>query len=230
MEGADTHMATKKGIRATRTEHVLRPKGNYAYGSDFLSGLIKSARLLLIAARDEKPSKGGRNFLTFHGPAAIVLSVTAFEVFLNEALHACLRRSTNNQPTFEALVKRDSLVEKFTRIPGLVTGGPELANPDVALVQLVRHEIVHFYPPIGSGGIPDWLQPLADKGLLYSIGTHPHDIGWPQKVESFQLALWCATTIISAVNQFAHALQGEPKTMVALQAQSGPAYFRMLRI
>ena len=229
-------MEKTKGIRAKRTEQLLKPVGNYAYGSEFLQGLVASARLLLLAAQGERRPKDGENFLTFYGPSAILLAVTAFESFINDALHLCLRTLRVNQAAFEQLVTADGLTAKFRGIPPLVTGGPELVNEDVALMQHVRHEIVHWYPrPVGSTNVPEWLQPLADRGLLYTIGSAPKDIGWQQKLESFQLARWCGQVTSIAAEQFAEALAvGEQDenhlSMVADTARSAAPYFRALVI
>jgi hypothetical protein len=147
------------------------------------------------------------NFLTTRGPGAIVLAVTAFENFINDVLHLCLRTSRANEAALEELVRRDSLTDKFRSIPNLVTGGPELVNKDVELMQQVRHEIVHWYPrPVGKTNVPEWLQPLADRGLLYTVGAGPKDIGWMQKLLSFQLACWCGKSTASAAQQLADAL------------------------
>ena len=229
-------MEREKGIRAKRTEQVLKPFGNYAYTGDFLRGLVDSARLLLLAAQDERRPRGGENFLALHGPSAVLLAVTAFESFINDALWMCLRTLTVNEAAFQQLVKADTLTDKFRDIPHLVTGGPELVNEDVALMQQVRHEIVHFYPrPVGSTNVPEWLQPLAERGLLYSIGSAPKDIGWQQKLQSFQLARWCGQVTSVAAEQFAEALaageQGEDHlSMVAYNVRITAPYFRALVI
>jgi hypothetical protein len=67
---------------------------------------------------------------------------------------------------YVGLATRDSLTEKFRKIPALVTGGPELANADIELVHEVRNEIVHYYPrPVGKTNVPKWLAPLVTKNL-----------------------------------------------------------------
>jgi hypothetical protein len=201
---------TKTRIRNKRTEQLLHGQGNYTYGNDFLSGLIQSARRLLGAAATEQHSKDADNYLTFYGPSAILLIVTAFEVILNEALHDCLfmHRSTE----FENLAKDDSFIRKFSEIPALLTGGQPLANGDVELLHHIRNEIVHYYPRhvkgVSSSNIPEWLESLAQKHVLYTLGTGRKDIGWLQKLQSYKLVPWCATTAISGAEQFADALTG----------------------
>ena len=107
---------------------------------------------------------------------------------------------------------------------------------DVAQVQHVRNEIVHWYPrPVGGTGVPEWLQPLGDRGVLYTIGSPAKDIGWLQKRQSFQLARWCGEVTIIAARQFAEALAAGAQderhlSVVAFHARSGPTYFRALVI
>lgn len=223
-------MDRKKGIRARRTEQVLRGVGGTAFGSFFVHGIVDSARLLLLKALSERRSRDGENFLTLYGPSAIVVAVTAFEVFINETLYLCLLSTTVNEADFQDLAQRDALADKFRDIPHLVTGGPELVNPEVVLMQHVRNEIVHYYPrPVGATNVPEWLQPLADRGLLYE------DICWQQKLQSFQLARWCGQVASIAAQQFAEALapRGEDERKLSLVAESAridAAYFRHLAI
>ena len=223
---------SEKGIRSKRTEQLLRTKGNYGYGSDFLLGLVNSARLLLVAASNEGLPNHGENFLTLNGPAAIVVAVTAFEAFLNDILHLCLRTRTTNQEAFEQLASRDAFIEKFRDIPKLFAGGPELVNSDVVLAQHVRNEIVHFYPrSVGTTGVPEWLEALREKDLFYRIGSPPQDLDWTANMGSFQLARWCASTVAGSARQFADALNATAaKTMVASRAESCAPYFRLLCI
>jgi hypothetical protein len=191
-------------IRVKRREQLLKPTGNYTYGSGFILDLVESAQLLLLSAAKERGSKDGENYLTVHGTAAILVTVTAFESFLNDTLHSCLRTLNTNVAKFEELATNDSLMNKFADIPALATGGPPLSNPDVSLVQHVRNEIVHYYPrPVGNTHVPEWLQSLAERGLFYTIGKPPHDIGWQQKLQSFGLARWVAATSAQAAQQFA---------------------------
>lgn len=200
-------MPDKRGARSQRTEQLLKPAGNYTYGSDHILGLIRSARLLLESARNERISRDRENFLTACGPSAILLAVTSFESFLNEALHTCLRTLHDPTGEFESLARFDTLKEKFVTIPRLVAGA-FIANADVDLVQHVRNEIVHYYPRhVGTvSNVPEWLEPLAELKLLYSIGAGKNDIGWQQKLGSFQLARWCAGTVAKAAFQFAEAI------------------------
>ncbi len=229
-------MEKEKGIRAKRTEQVLRPGQRYSYGSEFLWGLVDSARLLLLKAQADRERREDENFLTVHGPGAIVLTVTAFEAFINAVLRSCLRMSTVNESTLEQLIRNDSLTEKFRLTPKLATGGPELAYEDVVLMQQVRNEVVHWYPrAVGKTGVPEWLQPLADRGLLYTLGAGDKDIGWLDKLLSFQLARWCGQTAASATKQFADALaageQDERRLNTAAStARMSARYFRELVI
>lgn len=202
-------LASENGIRKKRREQLLRPAGNYTWGGEVILGFVESARLLLLAARGDRGPSEGDNFLTRHGPSAILVASTAFELLLNAALNDCLIMLQDPDRKYAGLATRDSLTEKFRMIPALVTGGPELANADIELVHEVRNEIVHYYPrPVGKTNVPEWLAPLVTKNLLYSIDDPQHEIAWHQKLESYQLARWCAATIARAADQFAAALAG----------------------
>jgi hypothetical protein len=103
---------------------------------------------------------------------------------------------------------------------------------EIELVQHVRHEIAHHYPrPVGPSHVPEWLQPLADKGLFHSVGIAPQDIGWQQKLQSFQLARWCAAATCQTAQEFSNAIcSNSENVFVATYTQIGAAYFRALLV
>jgi len=79
--------------------------------------------------------------------------------------------------------------------------------------------------------VPEWLQPLIEKQVLYTIA--PRDIGWQQKLESFELARWCCAVIAGAAEQFSKALCGADEnpakvTMIGLHASWAGPHFRLL--
>jgi hypothetical protein len=219
------------GERAARKKNLLQPTGNYVYSSNLISGLIMSARLLLEKAAIESTEHGGNNFLTEHGPAAIVIGVTALEAFVNQILFSCLRTLPNLQPQLEQLADRDNFLEKISDIPALVSGQQLRQYSDLALVQHVRNEIVHYYPKRGSPDTPAWLHPLNDKGLLYGINGYPNDIGWEDKMLSFYLAKWCGVTVAQAAEDFGLALGASNNlTAPGLSAKWTSGNFRALII
>jgi hypothetical protein len=222
----------KQGIRPKKNQQVIGP-GNYVFASWFVEGIVQSAHLLLLAARDERKPHDGENHLTQHGPAAILVAVTALECLVNQTLQHCFL--LHNRTAFEKLVQRDSLVEKLQEIPRLASGSGSV-TADIELVQHVRNEIAHHYPrDVGPTHVPEWLRPLADKGLFCAMGIAPQDIGWQQKIQSFQLARWCAAVTCQTAQQFVTAVRGDEDQQsvvasIADTAKISAAYFQALLV
>src|SRR4051812_9108652 len=131
-----------RGIRKQRVDQILG-RGNFVSSGGITSGLIESARLVFLQMRSDPHFGTESNFLTLHGPSAIILAVTAFECSLNEILHTCLWTARPEQRAeYQRLAEADSFIEKFRTIPAFVTGHTPLENSDLELVQQVRHEII----------------------------------------------------------------------------------------
>ena len=208
--------------------------GSYVSTSWFLLGLVQSARLLLITARDERKANDPTNHLTQHGPAAILVAFTALECFVNETLLNCFILS--NRAAFEELTNDDLFTKKLTQVPQLIRGGV-LDTTNIELVQHVRNEIIHHYPrDVGPTNVPDWLTPLANAGLLYTVGNAPNDIGWQQKLQSFQLASWCADVVRQTAHEVVKTFRGsqhpQPDLIAAIlhSVQIRAMYFEDLQI
>ena len=151
----------KSSVREKRRKQLLGP-GAYVSSTWFLLGLVQAARLLLIAARDERKKRDNENYLTQNGPAAIVVAVTALECFVNQAIQQFF--VLPNRADFEKLLAKDSLKEKLGQIPPLAGGGV-LVTTNIEMVQHVRDEIVHHHPrDVGGTNVPEWLEPLAKGG------------------------------------------------------------------
>jgi len=230
----NAHMAKKKptaknaGIAKQRRNQLLRGQGNYTHGNDFLTGWVRSAGLLLAAAASERRPPGCKNFLSFYGPSAIVAATTAFEVFLNETLHEGLFINRTNE--LEELATRDSFIQKFRRLPALLTGGDPISSDDVELLHHVRNEIVHYYPRyIGTDSeVPEWLESLVQKDVLFTLKPKvTRDIGWTQKLRSYGLATWSGRTVVTAALQFADVIVTRVKDrslgMLAFNVQNNAA-------
>ena len=220
-------------IRDHRKQQLVGA-GSYAYSTWFLFGLIQSARLLLLTARDERKSNGPSNHLTQHGPAAILVAFTALECFVNQLLQQCFILS--NRTAFEQLLDDDLFIKKLKQIPKLIRGSA-LVTTNIELVQHVRNEIIHHHPrDVGPTGVPQWLIPLAKAGLLYTVGNAPNDIGWQQKLQSFQLASWCADTVRLTAHEFVTSLRGNQHNQPDLTSaivdsmEIGATYFEELHI
>jgi hypothetical protein len=196
--------------RDERRDQVCNPTGYIIYGPEFVDGLLESARLLLLKAREDGAASGDgrKNRLTLYGPSAIVVAHAALESFLNEVLKSCLCVVPDPTGAFKKLVERDRFMAKFTDIPALVTGGQKLVNDDLELVHEVRHEIVHCYPHhVGtSTNVPNSLTALIAKDILVK------DISWHQKLQSFELARWSFRTIADAATQFCRVLAQNQRT------------------
>jgi hypothetical protein len=169
--------------------------------------LAKSAYVTLENALDER--RGGVyrtacNHFSSHAPASILLLVTAFDAWLNEALWLLapfgskLRSLGDKRPE-----------ERYIGIPKLVNDTQLPRRQELQMVFDVRHEIAHYLPRVveGEGKVPEWLVELHQRKLLL---TSPHpdeaDSGIGTRLCSYRLAHWTWTVIDSAIADFLEAL------------------------
>ncbi|UCE61037.1 MAG: hypothetical protein JSU63_04655 [Phycisphaerales bacterium] len=168
--------------------------------------LVKSGYVALQNALDER--RGGVyrtacNHFSSHAPASILLLVTGFDAWLNEALwildpYASELRSLAEKPPDK----------RYCSIPKLVNGTQLPKRLELQTVFDVRHEIAHYLPRVveGEGKVPEWLVDLHQRKLLL---TSPHpsaDFGFGNRLCSYSLAYWTWTIIDSAIADFLEAL------------------------
>ena len=201
-------MSKQESITKRRRDQLLYGTGNYFYGADLMYGFIRSARLLLVAASEERVRAAHiewakDNYPSDHGPGAIILMTVGFECFLNGTLHDCLFMLPGRSPPLVQLVKDDSFYKKFRDLLLLVAGTERLENRDLWMVHEIRNELVHHYPRhVGTkSNVPEWLEELAGKELLMKSPIASGDFGWQTKLQSYRLALWCAEVIVRAADQ-----------------------------
>ena len=184
----------------------------------FSSDLLLTAHLMLQASLEDRKGNANpplNNHMSKHVVGSIVLLISGFESWLNEAL----AHLANNYDSLLRLRGKDALLKKYQGLCGWDgTGHFPLANietvaqmrsisfeqiiKDLALVIEVRHEIVHPMP-LSTGtpwNIPENFLPLHRAGILISKGHPDDDYLFIDKLRSYALAYWCWEVVQSCVS------------------------------
>ncbi|HEY1760702.1 MAG TPA: hypothetical protein VGG72_35330 [Bryobacteraceae bacterium] len=168
-------------------EFAYPPGGNFAYGP-LSPDLLASAVVLLECALWDrrKFARNENTHATSHASSAIVLVVTAFDIWLGELLVGLMMdedktRTHLDRPT---LAKYRALYERYH-------GKQAPVASDLETVVSVRHEVVHHFTRPEASITPSWLPALQERRLLV---THPGapevDYSVTQKLGSYALAYW----------------------------------------
>jgi len=136
-----------------------------------------------------------------HGSASILLLVAGLEAWLNESTLPLEARC----PGLRQEAKQ-TVTEKYQRIPKRVAGRSPVVSEELALVLTVRHEIAHFLPMTVEGGVPEWLSDLQSRGLFITSPRADADYDFAAKLGSYALAYWAWETVSQAVADFLQAL------------------------
>ena len=205
----------------------------------FSSDLLLTANLMLRASLEDRKGNANpplNNHMSKHVVGSIVLLISGFESWLNEALaHLANYDSSLRQRGGDALLKKYA---NLCRWDG--AGSLSLANietiaqmqsisfeqiiKDLALVIEVRHEIVHPMP-LSTGtpwNIPENFLPLHRAGILISKGHPNDDYLFTDKLRSYALAYWCWEVVQSCVSLLVEHLK--PDQCVAWTASSFSAH------
>ena len=89
------------------------------------------------------------NHWSVHSSASILLLVAGLEAWLNESTLPLEAHCPGLRQ--EA---RQTVTEKYQRMPKRVAGRSPVVSEELALVLTVRHEIAHFLPMTVEGGVP----------------------------------------------------------------------------
>jgi len=179
-------------------------------GMSFSQELVGSAISLLRIALEQRKQPVSRchdNHYTSHAPGAIVLAVTAFDVWVREfevGLEAV-------DSSFPKCKKVDNPICR--RYADLLRNLGESNCPfeaDLRSVVDVRDEIVHYLPRTLPGRtLPAWIDSLDRRGLLIRSPTNDADFTLSQKLSSYALAHWACTTLASCVATLIGAVRNE---------------------
>ena len=206
----------------------------------FSSDLLLTAHLMLQASLEDRKGNANpplNNHMSKHVVGSIVLLISGFESWLNEAL---AHLANNYDPSLrqrggDALCKkyknlcywdgagRLSLakVETEAQAQGISF---ERIIQDLALVIEVRHEIVHPMP-LSTGtpwNIPEKFLPLHRDGILISNGHPDADYLFIDKLRSYALVYWCWERIQICVSLLVEHLK--PDQVVAWTAPNFSAH------
>jgi hypothetical protein len=137
--------------------------------------------------------------MSAHSSGAVVLALTAFDVWLSEFLIYLFLPETDARALLEKGTE-----EKYRML--FSRFHPQI-KPDVAELVMaigVRHEIVHHFPrlTVGAQYLPKWLPELEQRGLLLSHpGAPAIDYSLTEKLSSCALAYWSFRTIERSAEQ-----------------------------
>lgn len=160
---------------------------NFVYGSFYQNLLASATALLELAPWDRlRCAKNEQTHASSHAPGAIILSVTAFDIWLNEIITGLPLMSEE-----EARNRLDcKITAKFKFVHERLHGPLASDQPDLRTVVEIRHEIVHHFPRPDQRLIPDWFPELQGRGLLVTHPSGKTDYSLTQKLGSYALAYW----------------------------------------
>lgn len=175
----------------------MPPGGNFAFIS-FYPDLVSSAWTLLHRALLDRHqfAKNSQTHGSAHGPGAIVLQVTGFDVWMGELL------ATMFLSYDEARRQLDRpIIEKFRFLYEKNHPGEQLPpeSQDLQIAVQVRDEIVHHFIRPNPKLVPDWLVPLQERGLLITSTHADVDFSFSAKLGSYALAYWVFEVIEACV-------------------------------
>jgi hypothetical protein len=178
-----------KAKRKDRLKQLAYPaSGGFSYSS-FSPDLLQSANLLLERALFDRYRGFAQNDMTHataFGAGAVVLAVTAFDVWLSELIVGLILPG----PELPKRIDRD-VVTKYSFLYGRFHGANPQSLSGLETVTGVRDEIVHHFPRLDLSLTPDWLPVLQRQDLLVTHELAPHtDYTLTQKLGSYGLAYW----------------------------------------
>jgi len=132
-----------------------------------------------------------------HALGSVLLSVAAFEAWLNELVWIL----GHGDPRLKPIANRP-IISKYGHLVTRISGEESLTPPsELQLVVELREEIAHWKPRVIPGNLPDWLAHLDGLGLLRSYQGPDEDVQllFSQKLMSYDLAYWVWQTLDEAV-------------------------------
>jgi hypothetical protein len=202
--------------RTKKAEQFVRAR-IYGYNPGVTTDMIHAARLLLQSAAVESANcEGASRFV----PGAVLLAVTAFELYLNYLIVSITLPDSDIQNALDrpnAVSKIDFLTNTFeTRCP---------KRKELEMVIEVRNEIAHHFPRPGWApeNIPWWYEEIQKRGLLITSSRNDgSDFDLGQKLGSFNLAYWANRVIIDAVADLLRGSSHPVATMNTFERSNFP--------
>jgi hypothetical protein len=202
--------------RERLSEFAYPPGGSYAFSSLSPDLLWSAGSLLERALWDrQKFARNAQTHASQHGGGAIVLAVTAFDVWLGELIVGLMlsEDETRAQLDVPTVAKYRFVGDRYGVVPPLETA-------DLETIVAVRHEVVHHFIRPDVAKLPSWFSGLQAKGLLVTHPSAPEgDFSLTQKLGSYALAYWGFEVLESAAKSLI-----EKATNVRAQIHSGDLY------
>src|SRR5262249_38700812 len=143
-----------------------------------------------------KFSRNPHTHASANGPGAIILIVTAFDVWMSEIILGMLLPQEDARAHLDdqILSKYRFLYTHFRR-----TDAP---SSDLSTVILPRYELVHHLQRPDPTLIPSWFPQLQQQGLLITHPSAPEgvDYSFTEKLGSYGLAYWVFEVIEAQVH------------------------------
>lgn len=121
---------------------------------------------------------------------AVALLVASLDAWAGEVLMLLRSREGLDHSELERLLYHGTLLEKYEAIPEFYGQTSELAEPpQLGVLVGLRHEVLHALPM--PQGLPEYMRPLAERGLLLANTESAAARYSPlQLVMSYPLAYW----------------------------------------
>jgi hypothetical protein len=207
-----TSMGSK---RKERERQFLGPEG---LSPAFLSPDLAECALASLRSALEQRA-GGKvhatcdNHYSPHCLGAIVLVVSAFDVWLNEALS--LLDGWCGLPDTRPLATKP-MCEKYVGLMARLGVERPRCTGDLRRAVDVRDEIVHYLP---RSDVPAWFEDLERQGMFIATGRSS-DFALPQKLPSYKLAYWVWEVVLTAIEEMLPAIPGGGRAVIEATAQN----------
>lgn len=182
-------VSNKQKIRKQQFEHGTSFDGiSYAHSSGGTT-LLAAA----LAERREDVYRYAQDHASLAAPSAIVIVVTAFDVWLSECI-AFMKfgRPDVTDATLSVCAKYDAVCRHL----GLTS--PSAVRAELELAVDLRHELVHYLPrAFGADPAPAWFESLEARGLFFGAGEG-HRWRFSQRLCGFRLAYWAFRAVEGA--------------------------------
>ena len=158
-------------------------------------------------ALNGKGVKHGYNAFAPHAISAYIITVAAFEAFLNEILLSPFARNLYRDSSIWDLssdfIEKMELKAKTIILPKLLFGQSYSKNKqpfqDFSMLVRIRNDIVHYK----MKGEPKYVSTLVDKNVAMSAAKSKEDgdYPWPNKLSTTEGIRWANNTICKMVKE-----------------------------